>query len=405
MPSINLYLNNHKYRGKSKDELVPIQAFFYESKAEKFMIATREYIAPKFWDSKKQKAKPQYNGHVSLNKSLSDFCENLKDLYRKNRDMEFGQFKLLAKRRLEKKTLRQALDQFIEKYEREASEKTFKKYKALKTHIDGFGRVPNGLREVEEFRMYLQAEKEKDGKKIEGLIDSSANKYIVNLKTFLEWADATGYEVDKSFKKIKLTGRDKDPISISEAELKAIENLQLTGGKDIARDYFLFECYTGQRISDIIRFNKNDFDGTRWTFYQRKGNRIRNKRTTVLFKGFCASGLRILEKYDYQMPPIAEQTMNDYLKEIGKEAGLTTQLTIVDWRGSERIETVVEKWEKLTSHIGRKTFITLALDSGMPVKQVSQLLNVSINTINKHYAAKSDESVTEMYLNKMVKIA
>jgi len=70
------------------------------------------------------------------------------------------------------------------------------------------------------------------------------------------------------------------------------------------------------------------------------------------------------------LPVLSNQKMNDYLKDIGKIAGLTAPVTKTYYVGNERREQVFEKWEVLTTHCARRTFVVSALYLGIPAEVV-----------------------------------
>jgi hypothetical protein len=75
--------------------------------------------------------------------------------------------------------------------------------------------------------------------------------------------------------------------------------------------------------------------------------------------------------------------MNDYLKEVGKIAGLDEQIQKVIYKGAQRIEETYKKYELLTTHVARKTFITLSLMEDVPTEVI-----MSITTHRTHQAFK-----------------
>jgi integrase len=62
--------------------------------------------------------------------------------------------------------------------------------------------------------------------------------------------------------------------------------------------------------------------------------------------------------------------MNDYLKELGKYAEFEEQETVVYYRGAKRIEETYKKYELLSTHVGRKTFVTNALFLNIPAEVI-----------------------------------
>jgi adenylate cyclase class IV len=57
--------------------------------------------------------------------------------------------------------------------------------------------------------------------------------------------------------------------------------------------------------------------------------------------------------------------MNDYLKELGKFAEIEQPVQKVKFIGSRRIEEKVPKYELITTHTARRTFVTLSLEKGI----------------------------------------
>ena len=62
--------------------------------------------------------------------------------------------------------------------------------------------------------------------------------------------------------------------------------------------------------------------------------------------------------------------MNRYLKEIAKQAGLTQEIKTTYYSGNKRVEEVHKKYELITTHCGRRTFIVNALFLGIPAEVV-----------------------------------
>jgi intergrase/recombinase len=83
--------------------------------------------------------------------------------------------------------------------------------------------------------------------------------------------------------------------------------------------------------------------------------------------------------------------MNDYLKDLGKEAKLNEKITTVSFKGSIRTENTKEKRELLTSHVARKTFITNALDRGMPSEVIMDITGHGSHKVFKRYYKIIDE--------------
>lgn len=76
-----------------------------------------------------------------------------------------------------------------------------------------------------------------------------------------------------------------------------------------------------------------------------------------------------------KLPEISNQKYNSYLKEVGEIIGIKA---------------------KLTTHIGRKTFGTIALNSDYSIESVSKMLgHTNIKTTQGHYAVVLKKRIIE----------
>jgi hypothetical protein len=181
---------------------------------------------------------------------------------------------------------------------------------------------------------------------------------------------------------------------------KHAEVTKIVKALDVARDYLVFECRTGQRISDIKRFDLKDYGDFRWTFNPRKGNRLSSRTQTVYFKGYCAPALSILAKYNWKMPTVSEQKINDNIKTACKVAGINQEIITYRWAQNKRIRISGPKYEFISSHIGRKSFITIALQH-MEAKIVKDLAGIDSWATLKHYEGNSEQNTIEQALEKI----
>lgn len=85
----------------------------------------------------------------------------------------------------------------------------------------------------------------------------------------------------------------------------------------------------------------------------------------------------ILDKYrkipienNKALPVISNQKMNEYLKELGEIAEINEPTRETYYIGNERIDDVKPKYEHLSTHVGRRTFICTALSLGIPAQVV-----------------------------------
>jgi len=102
---------------------------------------------------------------------------------------------------------------------------------------------------------------------------------------------------------------------------------------------------------------------------------------------------RVLDTYRLDgkgLPKISSQKMNDYLKELGKLVGLDAPVRIVRYRGSEKVEERGPKWEFLSSHVARRTFVTLSLERGMRAEVLMSFTGHKSHKTMKRYIALTE---------------
>tara|TARA_B110001454_G_scaffold81100_1_gene78177 strand:- start:2525 stop:3778 length:1254 start_codon:yes stop_codon:yes gene_type:complete len=186
------------------------------------------------------------------------------------------------------------------------------------------------------------------------------------IKMFCKFAKYKGVDVHIELEGLKLNKEKTEKIYLSLKEIDQIEAAQIDKPYLInARDWLIISCFTGQRISDFMRFNKEmirvEDSKTLLEFDQQKTG----KTMTIPLHNKVTS---ILKKYNGDFPKrISDQRYNDYLKEVCKIAKLHQKIqgkkqinTSKDplERKVRKVEGMYPKYELVTSHIGRRSFAT-----------------------------------------------
>lgn len=207
-----------------------------------------------------------------------------------------------------------------------------------------------------------------------GIRNTTLAKYLTFFKQFLSWAEQKGYNKNKSFKEFtpKLKGSKfdfKKVIFLTWDELMKIYNLNIPSDKKYlipSRDTFCFCSFTGLRFSDVHKLKKSDIQNGKIEIITQKD--VDN--ISIELNKYSSS---ILNKYkDFELkggkalPVPINQRYNIYLKEIGKLAELNDEITEVWYEGNIRREETYLKYERLTTHVARKTFVVNALSLGIP---------------------------------------
>ena len=213
----------------------------------------------------------------------------------------------------------------------------------------------------------------------EGLKNTTVKKQLEFLRRFLRWAFKHKYHTIDDFKYFSPVIRiaQNEPICLTENELHQLQHFRVPVEKPSlfrVKDIFLFACYTGLRYSDIANLRYANVTDDHIAVIPRKtGKCIR----IPLNDGSRA----ILKKYmrpDYKgadtiFPCPTLQKMNSHLKTLCRLAGITSEITLVSYHGENRIQETVSKCDKMTTHAGRRTFISLAIANGVPPQVVLKM--------------------------------
>ncbi|MEW5677041.1 tyrosine-type recombinase/integrase [Flavobacterium enshiense] len=269
------------------------------------------------------------------------------------------------------------IDFYIDYRKNEISEASRKKFNVIKHKLERFQayrREPiliHGINDKfkTEFVNYLVKE---------GYSQNTMHRELVFIKTFCKHARFMGLETHPQLDGLSLERAKTEKIYLTEDEIELLNNIEPTKLSDSlanARDWLIISCYTGQRVSDFMRFKSNMIryeDGKPLIdFTQVKTGKV---MTLPLHRKV----LEILEKRNGQFPyPISDQKYNDYIKLVAFEAGLKQKVKggkaittktgnkvigksgkLVDESKTRKETGVYEKWELVSSHIGRRSFAT-----------------------------------------------
>ncbi len=221
-----------------------------------------------------------------------------------------------------------------------------------------------------------------------GMTNSTINQYLTLIRTFLRYLVKCTHipstallEADRP-----LPTASRPVIYLTPDELRAIEQLHLTGPEARVRQAFLFSCLTGLRFSDLsdLRWSQITptliFVTTHTTCdrldidLNAPARRIlRELRAEAQAAEAQATAPAIKNKARrtaphpdtkvFNLPP--HQHYNRYLRHIAELAHIDTPVTITTYRGTQRHTDTTPKYTHITSHTGRKTFVVSCLSAGI----------------------------------------
>ncbi|KAB1231978.1 phage integrase SAM-like domain-containing protein [Chryseobacterium viscerum] len=193
------------------------------------------------------------------------------------------------------------------------------------------------------------------GKK-EEYSENTIYRTIHFIKTILNFVERKGIRTCVRELELRREKQKKEVVTLTEKEIIKIQKTVVPKELQAAKDWLLISCYTGQRFSDFIRFNTQQLHSiegkTCLSFEQQKTKK-------EIFLPLHPKVLHIIEQNENRFPKIMDiQHYNKYIKEIAKLAHLNESLKSRKRIGYRSKEVQTEKWETLSSHIGRRSFAT-----------------------------------------------
>jgi integrase len=273
------------------------------------------------------------------------------------------------------------IEEYIQNHKLTRVKGSLSVYKALSVHLKGYETTKrervtfDGIdyRFFESFQNYLVGctRQLKSGEVINKLNNQTIAKQLSTLKTILQYAKKNGIKVSESYKDFRIIRHSLEVIALTFEEFKTLYNYDLSSKKtlDKVRDIFCFSCTTGLRYSDMAQLKWEHIKNDEIILTVQKTK----ERLTIPLNEYSSA---ILKKYQNHFKPLAmisAQNLNLYLKELGELVGIDEKTEKVRFYGSERRETVSPKFEMLTIHVGRKTFVTLSLELGMSTELVMSI--------------------------------
>lgn len=346
-------------------------------------------LEPSKWDKSKYKVKSKSQEAVQINQYIDETKAKILSLFREMVLDEDISLDRLTDRFLGKDEQTITLLQLIKLHNENFKSRigvdfafsTYEKYDITARRIESFlldhYKKPDfrlkdlNNKFISDFDYYLKTAHKND--------HNTTTKYCKNLKKILNVAVSNNWIESNPFNGYKCSYKEVDRVYLSKSELAILEAKNFKVQRlTIARDVFLFQCYTGLSFCDMAKLTKADIfkgiDNNQWILIRRK------KTDTRSAIPLLPHALRIIEQYkdnegEKLLPCTCIQKYNMYLGDLADLCGIN---------------------KNLTSHVGRRTFATtIALANGISLETISKILGHSSTKVTQIYAVVTDLKLSE----------
>ena len=403
----------------NKKNLYPIM-MCYQDKGKKFRFYTKVNVDKDNWQ--KNKFKP-----VTLkdfeDKNKFDTCETVirdieKEAISKNKQFSISEVELRFRANIKKtkpfyesqskekegnnpianSEFLNLFDQFVEQRKATKAPATIVQYNSFKNTLLKFEQLTGETISFESINSAFYQKFQNCLITKMKLKNNTIGSHIKNLKVFLNYAMQNELtEIKYNFKEFKTIIEDINIIALNSTELFSLYDCKkLTVEQEIARDYFCFECFTGLRYSDICKLKDENI--------KEEFIEMRTKKTKdILFIPINVFAKEILDKYknkfeDAPLPPaFKNNTMNNLIKQVAKIAEINEPTMVEKYCGSSRTAKTKPKYVFVSTHTGRRTFITLSHERGMQIEMIMEITGIKEWDTLKRYLKVSEK-------NKLIKM-
>jgi integrase len=292
------------------------------------------------------------------------------------------------------------IDVYVEYKGNELAISTLTKFKGIKGLIERYQIEKGTTVLISEVNLLFKKEFETYCQK-QNYAPNTIARAIRFIKTFCKHAQSNGLEVSYQLDSIKSKNVKTEKVYLTFDELEKIEKTEYKEHLDNAKDWLIISCYTGQRVSDfmrftkdMIRYEKNKNDGKLKPLIEFTQKKTGKLMTVPLHKKV----IEILKKRDGNFPsPVSDQKYNKHIKVVCEDAKISQLIkgskNLETEKGSKVFRKVAEtypKWELVTSHIGRRSFASNFYGE-IPTTYLTYITGHSTEVMFLNYIGKSNK--------------
>ncbi len=307
-------------------------------------------------------------------------------------------------------------DYFIEAKKNEITNGTQKKYNVTKHLLERYQKTKSIQIKIADVNDKFKIDFENYCLKNNYALNT-ISKDLRTIKTVCNHAKHNGIITSHQLDKIRTPQHKTEKIYLTFEELQKIENIdkrRLNDNYDNAKDWLIISCYTGQRISDFMRFNKSmiRYEKNKQEVLKPFIEFTQVKTDKVMTVALHPKVIEILEKRNNEFPKvISDAKYNLYIKQVCRIAGITNEIKgskLIDLNKEDKTEKkaknkdevkqyrkeigIFKKWELVTSHIGRRSFATNFYGT-IPTTYLINVTGHSTEAMFLNYIGKSNKDL------------
>lgn len=407
MASVNFLYRSAKPKGFITARLL----FSYNQENFVYAVNTQVEVEKEYWTKYHRKTKPKdiaiVNRQLEINSELNRIENHIINAFRTINPLDINKDWLQTtidsyynptnvSSEIPKHLLGY-IDYYVEEKRNEVTESTLKKCGVNKNLLLRYEKYIKQTLLIKDVSLDFKSKFEKYCIK-EQYAPNTIARAIRFFKTICRHAKLKGIEVSNDLDAVTTKYVKSEHIYLTFDELEKIKNLNkddLSERLDNARDWLLICCFTAQRVSDFRNFTKDKLryenDKPLLEFTQHKTNKVMTIPVHPLV-------IEILNKRGGDFPRrIADQKLNNYVKEVAKLAGIVQlvygQKVIVNESGKKRkITGNFPKYELVTSHIGRRSFSSNFYGK-LPNAYIMNITGHSTEKMLNTYIGKSNKDI------------
>lgn len=235
---------------------------------------------------------------------------------------------------------------------------TYKRNNVYKNLIERFEKSTNSEYRIKDvnadFKLRFEAYCQK-----QNYSPNTVARTIIFLKTLCYHARSNQIETHFQLERLSVKYEKVEKIHLTINELEKIENKEMDSDYlKNAKDWLIISCETGQRVSDFMRFTKEQIryvdDKPIIEFTQ-----VKTKKIMAI--PLSKKVMLIIERLNGDFPRrISDQRYNEYIKEVCRIAEINEFVkgSKLNKETNRKESGIFPKFELVTSHIGRRSFAT-----------------------------------------------